>query len=129
MGDLNLSDAVKLYVENRERLSEMKKDYEARALVITQQQELLETYFLQQMQELGLKNIPTEFGTPYTSVLQKFSIKDRTAFLDWVKKSDAFDVFTNSVNKTAVTAYMEANNGELPPGLAVAQVVNVNVRT
>ncbi len=128
MADLKISDAVQLYLANRDALEALKKKYDADKKVIDDQQKLLEAYFQEQMNTLGVKNLPTEFGTPYTSTISKFKITNREAFLAWVKQNDAFDVFSSSVTKEPVLAYMNANDGALPPGLEMSQVVNVNVK-
>ena len=126
--DMNIEDAVKLYMVNRDKLSALEDEYKARKAAITEQQDLLEMFFSMKMKESGLTKLPTASGTPYVSVIQKFKITDRDAYIKWAKENDFFDGFSNTLNKNAIIDYMTQENAGVPPGLELTQVENVNVR-
>lgn len=129
MDGLSIEDAVKLYMDNRKRLSEIEDDYKARKSEVTEQQDILEAYFKMKMQESGLTKLPTASGTPYVSTVQRFKMIDRDAYIKWAKENNFYDGFSNTLNKTALVDYMTQENAGVPPGLELTQVENVNVRT
>ena len=67
----------------------------------------------------------TDEGTCYKSTIVSFTAKNKTAFLDWVKKHELWDLLDIRPAKKEVEAHLEANH-ELPPGLDSSSRVNIN---
>ncbi len=65
-----------------------------------------------------------------TFFVTKDSVKldDPDAFFDYVFTNDARHLLNNAANKSAVKEYIEANNGEKPPGVEYTSFRDLNWR-
>ena len=83
------------------------------------------------LNQTGGKNFKSEKGTAYLSTTTSYSIDgDRTQFLDWVldkwdERGDMLKIGAPYVDP--VRAYMDANNGQLPPGISLSKYSRLNV--
>jgi len=77
------------------------------------------------LQERGQNSFSTDEGTCYTKTLHKFTAPNKSAFLDWVRDNDKWDLLEVKPSKKEVQAYLEEHQ-ELPAGLATTSVVNTN---
>lgn len=78
---MKLSDAVKLYIQLRDKKAELKAEYEAKVADIDEQLNKLEAKLLQVFNETGMDSVRTEFGTAYVTTRNSVSVADRDAFL------------------------------------------------
>lgn len=124
---MKLSDAIKLYIDLRDKKAELKADYENRVEDINAKLDKLESKLLAAFAKTGTDSVKTEFGTAYTSTRTSVSIADRDAFVDYIKQTGDLNMVELRPSRTAVPEYAAANDGELPPGInmRVERVVNV----
>jgi len=124
--------AIEKRLEIRETRSQRKKEFDAAEAIDKNKEDLLESYLLATMNERGEEQIKTEAGTAYKSPQMRVTMTDRQKVIDFtldrIEKNDpnAFDLFTNHINKDAVRDMMQRNI--VPPGVAVDQFVTCNVR-
>ena len=86
------------------------------------------------MHEQGTKSIKTDFGTAILSEIMTPKIKqdERDAYIDWCL--DRWDEFGGEMlqigapKSDAVRAYMDANNGQLPPHVDVSTMLRFSIR-
>lgn len=121
------ADVIKRYLELREEDKEITKREKAAALERQNVLEAMENFFLLTMQQRGEVQIKTEFGTAFQSPQLRVRMADRLALVEHVKRTGEFDLFTNSVSKEAVTAYVEAHQAP-PPGVEITRFISCNVR-
>ena len=57
-----------------------------------------------------------------------FSVKDSAAFFGWVLLEANVDALHKRVNSDFAAAYMEKNNGALPPGVHLERELKIHVR-
>ena len=116
----------------REKRSDRKKAFDAADLADKDAVEAMEVYLLGVMNERGEEQIKTSAGTAYKSPQMRVTMTDREAVikftLDRIEQNDpnAFDLFTNHVNKESVKALLE--NKVTPPGVDIQTFVQCNVR-
>jgi hypothetical protein len=116
----------------REKRSERKKAFDAADLADKDAVEAMEMYLLGVMTERGEEQIKTSAGTAYKSPQMRVTMTDRQAViaftLDRIEKNDpnAFELFTNHVNKEAVKALLDQK--VTPPGIDIQTFVQCNVR-
>ena len=89
--------------------------------------EAIENHLLGVMLERKEVQIKTAHGTAFQSPQIRAKLVDRTALVDYVKRTGDFNIFTNAVAKEAVVTYTEANNAP-PPGVEITRFVAINVR-
>lgn len=136
------------------KLRHSKKDIEAQAkeriAPITQAMDLIESFWLERMNAMGVDSLKNEAGTPYKSERVSVTIADSQAFLDNVLdralqalpiKPEAREAIKTAMiesgqlallevrpSKSAVEALLEETQ-ELPPGLNRRVEATVNVRS
>ena len=124
---MKLSDAVKLYIQLRDKKAQMKAEFEASLQPITEKMDKLEAKLLEVFQKTGTDSVKTEFGTAYASTRTSVSVADRDAFLAFIRETGDFNMLDVRPSRSAVPEFAAANDGELPPGInmRVERVVNI----
>ena len=75
----------------------------------------------------GIDSARTSAGTAYLSSRVSVKVADKSAFMDYVKANDAFDMLDVKANATAVKSFMEETQ-ETPPGVNVTTEQTVGFR-
>lgn len=124
---MKLSDAVKLYIQLRDKKAELKAEYEAKVADIDEKLNKLEAKLLQVFNETGMDSVRTEFGTAYVTTRNSVSVVDRDAFLSFVRETGGFSLLEVRPSRSAVPEFAAAN-GEPPPGVTIRTERVVNIR-
>jgi hypothetical protein len=109
------------------KLAEWSAPHKARIKVI-------EDELFRRLAERQANSTPTDAGTAYISNIANFPITDRMAVLDFMLDNwDQPDwgggaMMTFNVTKDAVKQYMDAHNGQLPPGLSISHFSRINIK-
>ena len=81
------------------------------------------------LQTRGNDGIRTEHGTVYLAEKMTTAGADWGVFYDWAKKNDCLENFLEQRIKVGeVKKYMDAHEGELPPGVSVFRELEARVR-
>lgn len=94
----------------------------------------IEDELFRRLAERQANSTPTDAGTAYISNIVNFPIADRMAVLDFMLDNwDQPDwgggaMMTFNVTKEAVKQYMDAHNGQLPPGLSISHFSRLNIK-
>ena len=128
---MKLSDAVKLYIQLRDKKAQMKAEFDASLAPLNEKMDKLESKLLQVFSQTGMDSVKTEFGTAYASTRTSVSIADRDAFVNYIKESGDFNMLELRPSRSAVPEFAAANEGDLPPGvnMRVERVVNIRRST
>lgn len=121
------ADLIKRYVEIRATKTLMVAEQAAELKPYNEALETIELALLDALNSNGLDNIKSPYGTAYKSTLVNTKMTDRQALIADCKARDNFDVFTNSLTKEVVKAYLEENK-QAPPGVEISTFTTVNVR-
>jgi len=125
--DLRDDELVKVYIALRDRRAKRKAAFEEEDAPDNDKMEKIEGILLRRMQESGQESVRTAAGTAYKTTKHYTSVADWDAFLDFVKRNDAWEMLTRGVNKTAVEQFKAANE-DIPPGVSLRSEVVVNFR-
>lgn len=125
---MKISDAVKLYIELRDRKAEMKAEFDAQVAAVQEKMDKLEAKLLEVFQKTGTDSIKTPFGTAYTTVRTSVTAADREAFMSFIKAHEAWELLEVRPSKSGVEQFRAANDNELPPGINVREERVVNIR-
>jgi hypothetical protein len=125
---MKLSDAVKLYIELRDKKAEMKAEFDQQVAGIQEKMNKLEGKLLEVFQKTGTDSVKTPFGTAYSTVRTSVTAADRDAFMNFVREHGEWSLLEIRPSKTAVEQFRDANDNELPPGLNIREERVVNIR-
>lgn len=128
MSKIQIDELVKKY----KRLREIKKLYDdehkEKTAKVKEGMNKIEAIMLQFFEDTGQTSAKTQYGTPYITTRESYSVADRESFMTWVKEHDAWEMLESRAAKSAVEAYKE-ETGDLPPGLNYSAERKVNVRS
>lgn len=123
---MNYDDLVEKYIKIRDARDALKKQQAEELSRYTNALDKIEKMILADFNETGQTSATTPHGTAYRSVLTSVKVADRDAFIQFALDGNS-DFLESRANKKAVEAYLE-ENGELPPGIDVSRVTNINIR-
>jgi hypothetical protein len=89
--------------------------------------ESIELALLDYLNEAGIDNVKSKYGTAFKKATMTAKMADRQAVIAYCKETNNFDLFTNNLTKETVKEYLEAN-GTAPPGVEIFQFTVVQVR-
>lgn len=114
------------------KLRDLKTDIEAKhkeeLRPINEAMEGLKALIAKGMDALNIDSAKTPCGTASFSTKASASLADKSAFWTYVVTTGQFDLIDYKANVTAVTAHIEANNGQAPPGVNYSTYRDVGVR-
>ena len=126
MGTPNVEDVIRGFVKLRDKKNEIKRRHSEELAPINEKMATLEAWLQRDLLNRKVQSQKTEAGTAYLSTDARATVKDRDAYLDFVRDKGMWDLLENRVSKTVVRDYLE-ETGEVVPGVhyEVSQVVRV----
>lgn len=126
MGTPNVEDVVRGFVKLRDKKNEIKRRHSEELAPINEKMATLEAWLQRDLLNRKVQSQKTAAGTAYLSTDARATVKDRDAYLDFVREKEMWDLLENRVSKTVVRDYLE-ETGEVVPGVhyEVSQVVRV----
>lgn len=121
------AELIKRYQEIKRTKDIMDTEYKESIKPYSEALEAIELSLLEYLNDNGLQNLKTETGTAYKVTHVNTKMVDRQKLVAFVKETDNFDLFTNSLTKEAVKAYVETHK-EPPPGVEVTTYLECNIR-
>lgn len=128
---MNANDLVAEHFKLKNQLDAWNKKYAEHIKPTQTRLEEIKNELLALLNQQGGKAIRTDHGTASTSVITTPGIADRAAYLDfieqnWTDHGDAM-LQLSAPQVTAVKEYMDAHNGQLPPGVKISTYTRVNI--
>lgn len=117
-----VADYIKLRDYKKHAEDEFKKGMER----VNQAMEKLANQALEHMTQTGAESIATEAGTVYRNTQWSATVKDKQAFLDFVRQNEEWDALDVRANKTYVRETMA--EGKDVPGVSLSSISTVGVR-
>lgn len=124
---MNTNDKIKRFIELRDKKAAMKKKFGEFTAPIDKEMYAIQTQVLEHMNEQDLQNIKGENGTAYKVKKVSVTVPDSELFFEWVMNNKLFHMLERRASKSAVEEYV-TEHGDLPPGLAMTAVMDVNFR-
>lgn len=124
----NFETRVSQYVRLRDLIKEMKDRHKEELKKPTETLEKLNLVMLTHLNAISADSVATAYGTVSKTTKKSASIADMSAFWTYVVTQGDFDMVDKKANPTRVEEYINANGGQLPPGVNFSQVELVGVR-
>ncbi len=116
------------YVAIREKLREMDAAHEEARKPLEEGINHLASILMDNLDRLGVSSMKTAFGTCYSSTRTTASVSDGDAFMSFVIANQEFDLLERRASATAVKAYVQEHDGNLPPGVNLNHLRSIGVR-
>lgn len=156
MSDLiQLNRVVKAYIRIRDKIKEVQNSVKEPVANFKREQDELKAYILSQIDALGLESVKTPDGTAFVSTGVHVRVEDWEKFLTFIANLVVEALVTNSIIQTesaatraiqileshgpwaffkkdvpkdTVLEYMNDTGGEVPPGILLTKVRDIQVR-
>lgn len=131
MTAINMGKVIEAHNAIRDHRAAKRHAWEAADAELEEDQNKLRAVLLDQLNKAGATSMATEFGTVYRTERIKPSAADWSAVHNWVladPTGDRFEVFEKRLKVTTIKEYMDANGGQLPPGVNVHREYDIGVR-
>lgn len=102
--DLNVR--VDQFVRLRDKITELKKKHKEELKPYIETQAQLSGIILQLLSDTGAESVRTDSGTAYKTLDRSATIADRSAFWDFVRENEAWELLDYKANKVAVADYI-----------------------
>jgi hypothetical protein len=112
----------------RTRCHEIQRAADAEIAAIKAQMHVIEGAAALHLQNISANSVATPSGTFYRQEEVKPSASDWDALYRWIAENNEFEMLERRITKKAVVAFMEKNEGRLPPGVSVHREYVVRVR-
>lgn len=123
-----MDELIAKYIQLRDKKAALRAEYDAKVGTVDAALTKIEGFLLTQMQEQGLKSMPTGAGTAYIQHRTSASIADWDSYKAFcLEQDDPFRFIEKRPNKTSLEEYRAAND-DLPPGINWNESVVVNVK-
>lgn len=129
---LNFDDKAKLWHAARaaiERLDKYYEDLKQKNKAYRRAKELralLDGLLTKELETAGAKNIGTRYGTIHTVTRYSASLYDPQEFMDFIFRTENWDMLDKKANVTAVRDWVETHK-TLPPGVRLAASTRLSI--
>lgn len=124
----NFDHYVGKYVQLRDKIKQLDDEHKEKMKPYRELLERLNGLLLEHLKVVGADSSKTPAGTVYKTLKKSATIADAGAFRAYVIENRAWEMCDWRVNVTAATAFIEENEGELPPGVNYTTHYEVGVR-
>lgn len=124
---MKVNDVIAAYRQLRDQKDAAVKRHKEELAPLNDQINKCASWIQQQLQAQGLTNFKGESGIAFLQTDTSVSVKDREAFLAWIKSTDTWTMLDARASKTVVQDYIEQFKA-IPPGLGVTSEITVHIR-
>jgi type I site-specific restriction endonuclease len=124
---LSAGQATDMFIKLRDEKKKRDDLHKESMKKIVQAMERLEAGLIEHLNASGANSVASDAGTAYLSEHTSATVKDKEAFMQFVKDTQQWDALDIKANKTFVKEYME-DNEEVPPGVSYSSVKTVGVQ-
>lgn len=123
----NIEAIVSAYITIRDKIAEMKAKHKEELKPYNEALSKLEHGMLEELAAAGVESMRTPSGTAYRIERTSVTVADKSAFMDYVETTHAFDLLDVRANKTAVEGFL-AEHEDVPPGVNIRREAAVGFR-
>jgi hypothetical protein len=121
-----IGELVEKYHKIKAKIDTLEAEHKAKLAPYAEAEAKVKGAIMQAMDEMGVVNVKTEFGTPYFSHPETYRITDVKEFLGWVEEQGAYGVLPETITrKTELREFMF--DGATPPGVEVSTIRRLNI--
>lgn len=126
--DFNLEQTVKVYLNIRNAIDDMKERHEAELKKLEAQFEVVGNYLLDFCNSQNLDSVKTAAGTISRRITSRYWTSDWDSLRRVIKEHDAFDLLEKRIHNGNMKQFLEENPEAFPPGLQADSKYTVQVR-
>jgi hypothetical protein len=115
---IDINAIVDRYIQMRDMKAELKKQLDKKLEQLEIAMKKCEGAIMTHLNTHGAESIRTAAGTVFKAQQTSATVDDWDQLLAFIQQNEAWNMLDHKVNKTAVAEFMEANPGDLPPGVA-----------
>lgn len=124
---------IEKWIKLKDHVAAQSKQFDEFLKPFKQEMNEIENKLLAKINSEGGESIKTGHGTAYLSTITTPKVTDRGTYLDFCldiydREGDCAMLQLSAPNKDSVTEFMEANEGQLPPGVTTSSFTRVNIR-
>lgn len=119
---------VRVYIKIRDAIAEVNDEFETRLKHLKGQLAKVEAELMQRLHDRGATQTKTTAGTAFLGETMQVTIADDVAYGDFVLREQDPSYYQKRAKVERVKEYMDAHDGELPPGVNVFRRQTINVR-
>jgi hypothetical protein len=129
-----MTDIAALVTEHQQiktHLEHQAKLFSAYCKPYNERTEQIQALITSSMTEQGIKSFKTDTGTAILSTIVSPKILDETKYLDWVLEDWDHRGAMLKIGpplKDALTEYMDAHDGALPPNIETSSMIRFSIR-
>lgn len=121
-------ELMTLYIKLRDRIDEETKAFKK---LMGQKAELLaqlEGVLMERLNERGTQSTSSQDAVAFIETATFCGVADWDSLIGYIMNEEQTQFLNHAVNKSAVKEYMEANDGELPPGVKWTEEKQIKIR-
>lgn len=122
-----VDEVIKGYIKLRDHKKTIKGKHQEELAPVNEKMQLLEGWLQRDLQNRKVDSQKTKEGTAYLMTATKATVKDREAFLAFVREKGMWELIENRVAKSVVDDYLEST-GEIIPGVHYERRTEVRIR-
>lgn len=119
--ELNDDQLITVYRRARDRRDAEKAEFVESQRPLLELMKTLEVEAKRRMDERGATSFKSEHGTCFVQTETSVSVKDKTAFFDWLETTGKWELADIRVAKKELQNFAEETGGDLPPGVDMTQ--------
>lgn len=123
----NIEKRIQQFVEIRDLMDALKEKHSRELKPLQELQEQLTGIIRSFMDAHSLANVKTDAGTCYTTTRYTATVQDAEAFMQFVIRTQSWDLIERRANSTAVREYVKQFNN-LPNGVNLTGLQQLGVR-
>lgn len=125
--DASFDTRVEQYIRLQDKKTEIKERHKEELKPVNDAEGMLEAYFMQQMQQMGVSSIKCGHGTVFQKNDNSATIADGEAFRAYIMHFGAWELADLRANKVAVREFLDEKQ-ILPPGVNYSTRIGVGYR-
>lgn len=129
MSKYTSAQLAKGYLKVKAEMAALEAEYKANLAPLKEMLTELEQLIATALHEEGVKSINTEHGTVGRQTRTIYKAADITQVREFALENDWTELLKLDLSSTGVKAYIEANDGQLPPGVQTVEVESIYHRT
>jgi hypothetical protein len=118
---------IQRYIALRDEVAELKAEFKAAEDARKNEMAEIESMLKTIMGDLGMESVRTESGTAYLKEATFVTTADKTAFLEYIRENERWDLLDIRGSKSNIQDYMLEEN-DLPPGIDLRRELTVGIR-
>jgi len=119
--ELNDDQLITVYRKARDRRDDAKAAFAESQKALLELLGNLELEAKRRMDERGATSFKSEHGTCFVQTETSVSVKDKSAFFDWLETTGKWELADIRAAKKELQNFAEATGGDLPPGVNMTQ--------